>query len=248
MLHKKIAKPSKGTRWAIPDIHGCAKTLETLVLDQIKLTKHDQLFMLGDYIDRGSRSEGVLDFLIDLIAQGYEVHPIRGNHEQSFIEDYQFLLSLSGAGKLLTFYEMCVENRTEKLLDKTGKVKQMYYDFLTNLPYYLVLDDFLLVHAGFSFEKVSPFTEYEDMLWKRHFSQYPLDFSQTGNRRVVVGHSILKLSEIQQFIENKHAILSLDNGCFFPLLNDAEVYQGVYGNLCALNLDTYQLLIQPCID
>jgi serine/threonine protein phosphatase 1 len=248
MLHKKVLKPSKGTRWAIPDIHGCAKTLETMVLHQIKLTRNDQLFMLGDYIDRGSSSEGVLDFLIDLIAQGYEVYPIRGNHEQDFMENYHFFANLSGGSRFHGFYEMCVENRTEKLLDGTGKLKPMYENFLRHLPYYVVLDDFLLVHAGFSFEKQNPFEEYDDMLWKRNFSAFSLDFAQTGNRRVVVGHSILKLSEIQQFVEKKHAILSLDNGCFMSLLNNPEVYQGHYGNLCALNLDTFQLLVQPCVD
>ena len=40
-------------RWIIPDIHGCAKTLKVLLENMLKVTKNDELYFLGDYIDRG---------------------------------------------------------------------------------------------------------------------------------------------------------------------------------------------------
>ncbi len=47
-----------GQRWVISDIHGYAQTFQTLVREKIKLTRNDQLFLLGDYIDRGPDSVG----------------------------------------------------------------------------------------------------------------------------------------------------------------------------------------------
>ncbi|MCD4664857.1 MAG: metallophosphoesterase, partial [Bacteroidales bacterium] len=42
--------------WVIPDIHGCANTLRGLIEDLIQPSKHDWLYFLGDYIDRGPSS------------------------------------------------------------------------------------------------------------------------------------------------------------------------------------------------
>ena len=50
--------------WVIPDIHGCARTLHALIEDNIKPTKHDELYFLGDYIDRGPDSKGVIDMCV----------------------------------------------------------------------------------------------------------------------------------------------------------------------------------------
>ena len=48
-------------RWIIPDIHGCTKTLSVLLENLLKVTKHDELYFLGDYIDRGPDGKGVID-------------------------------------------------------------------------------------------------------------------------------------------------------------------------------------------
>jgi serine/threonine protein phosphatase 1 len=46
-------------RFAISDIHGCARTFGAL-LNKINLSPVDELFLLGDFIDRGPDSKGVL--------------------------------------------------------------------------------------------------------------------------------------------------------------------------------------------
>ena len=51
---------------AIGDIHGCYNNFFQLVNDRIKLTKNDQLVLLGDYIDRGDQSKDVIDFIFQL--------------------------------------------------------------------------------------------------------------------------------------------------------------------------------------
>jgi len=55
----KIEKPSIGRRIAIGDIHGCFKTFKSLLENKIRLKEEDQLFLLGDYIDKGKRNKEV---------------------------------------------------------------------------------------------------------------------------------------------------------------------------------------------
>ena len=68
-------------RFAISDIHGCARTFEAL-LDRIAFTSQDELYLLGDYIDRGGDSKGVLDLIFRFQKEGYAVQCLLGNHEQ----------------------------------------------------------------------------------------------------------------------------------------------------------------------
>jgi len=71
-------------KYVISDIHGCAKTFKALV-DRISFSREDELYLLGDYIDRGPDSKGVIDHIWDLLETGYTVHCLTGNHEQMFL-------------------------------------------------------------------------------------------------------------------------------------------------------------------
>src|SRR4051812_26027312 len=72
--------------FAIGDVHGCALTLKELLLDELKIEKQDEIYFLGDYIDRGSRSKEVIDFILGLKKENYKINTLRGNHEQLFID------------------------------------------------------------------------------------------------------------------------------------------------------------------
>src|ERR1043165_5594237 len=72
--------------FAIGDVHGCALTLKKLLLEEIKIEKEDELYFLGDYIDRGQQSKEVIDFVLELKSQNYKVNTLRGNHEQLFLD------------------------------------------------------------------------------------------------------------------------------------------------------------------
>jgi serine/threonine protein phosphatase 1 len=69
-----------GRTIAIGDIHGCASALRGL-LAEIQPTSGDTLVTLGDYVDRGPDSRGVLDALIEL-KHHCRLVPLLGNHEQ----------------------------------------------------------------------------------------------------------------------------------------------------------------------
>jgi serine/threonine protein phosphatase 1 len=95
---------------AIGDIHGCRTALDHL-LNLIKLRPGDQLITLGDYIDRGPDSKGVIDRLIPLHVAGQLV-PLRGNHElmmlgakEGGLSELGFWLHCGGAEALLSYAE-----------------------------------------------------------------------------------------------------------------------------------------------
>ncbi len=71
---------------AIGDIHGCSKTFEKLLNDKIQITKEDEIYCIGDYIDRGDDRKGVIDLILRLRNEGYNIYTLRGNHEQMMMD------------------------------------------------------------------------------------------------------------------------------------------------------------------
>ncbi len=80
-MHARIVrKPGNFARiLAIGDIHGCAMELRRL-LKTVQPTGDDLIVTLGDYIDRGPNTKGVLEILMDLNQAGNLV-ALRGNHD-----------------------------------------------------------------------------------------------------------------------------------------------------------------------
>jgi len=70
---------------AIGDIHGHRERLEKLI-DQVQPTHADQVVFLGDYIDRGPDSKGVVEYLIQFSEQFPQTVFLRGNHEQLMLD------------------------------------------------------------------------------------------------------------------------------------------------------------------
>ncbi len=75
-------------RFAITDIHGCALTLKALVEEKLKLKKEDELYLLGDLVNKGPDSKGVLDYIRHLQKEQYQVTCLRGNHDQMLLDAY----------------------------------------------------------------------------------------------------------------------------------------------------------------
>lgn len=75
-------------RYVISDIHGCFLTFQEL-LSKIGFSKSDELILLGDYINRGKRSKEVLDTIIELQSQDYQITALRGNHEDMVFDSLE---------------------------------------------------------------------------------------------------------------------------------------------------------------
>jgi serine/threonine protein phosphatase 1 len=89
---------------AIGDIHGCSTALAALI-ELIAPCADDTIITLGDYVDRGIDSKGVLDLLIDL-ADRCRLIPILGNHDEMMLhakdgrDDFRFWLNCGGDAAL----------------------------------------------------------------------------------------------------------------------------------------------------
>ena len=72
--------------FVIGDIHGCCNTFKKLLLEKLGIQKPDKIYCVGDYVDRGNDSKGVIDFIINLRGKGYRIYTLRGNHEQMMLD------------------------------------------------------------------------------------------------------------------------------------------------------------------
>lgn len=77
---------------AIGDVHGCSRAWDAL-LDLVAPAPDDWIVTLGDYVDRGPDSCGVLDRLLKLHASGRLV-ALRGNHEEMMLRARSELAAL----------------------------------------------------------------------------------------------------------------------------------------------------------
>lgn len=224
----RFSKPIIRNRYAIGDIHGCSKTLRAMVEDVLRLGPDDILYLLGDYIDRGPDSKGVLDYLMLLQDDGYDIRPLMGNHENMLIKsisrvDAKFRWLSNGGKQTLNSFNV----------KQPGDIPQKYLDFIASLPKIIALDDYVLVHAGLHFGVPDPITDTPDffLLWERDNKVIP---ELIEGRTLVVGHTMKDLDQIQQSLATQ--CITLDNGCF------DKGHIG-FGNLVALNLDTRELLV-----
>ncbi|MGF1534608.1 MAG: metallophosphoesterase family protein [Bernardetiaceae bacterium] len=222
--------PPGGRRLVIPDIHGCADTLDCL-LERIALTPSDQLFLLGDYINKGPKSRAVVDTLIALQSQDFQVFALRGNHEQ-------MLLRTHAGSRHDQNRRIPRLHRHQGLVDERMQILPKYLPFFENLAFYFDLGDYMLVHAGFNFAQSRPFEDTEAMLWATYFD---LQDAPTLQRRIIHGHHPNYLPFIETALEKNNAIIPLDNGCVYR----RRLHMG---NLLCLNLDTLDLYVQRNIE
>ena len=233
--------------WVTPDIHGCAQTLKALIEDMIQPTKYDHLYFLGDYIDRGPASKDVIDYLMNLQKEEFNLHLLMGNHEEYVLKSYEEELNLK------SFLGIKQKNKKKKEWLTFGGKETMqsfkitdlkdfpmeYLDWMRNLEYYIELDDFILVHAGLNFRIDDPLEDKDAMLWVR---DYDINPSKINNKRIVHGHVPVNLEFIDISIrQNNHKFIDLDNGCYMT-------ERSGFGNLIALELNSMEYRVQYNID
>ena len=213
--------------FAIGDIHGCFDSLKELIELKMQLTPNDRVVMLGDYIDRGSKSKEVIDYLLNLKEKGFQLVTIRGNHEQMLLDAYedQDLVSLwilnGGVATLKSFGIWSVRH-----LDNT------YLDFFNSLPLFYAFNNYLFVHAGFNDRMDNPFEDTYHMIWESK-DQY---FNPMLKDKIIIhGHRVISSTLCDQRIRNRRPVIDLDTGCVF-------VNYSNYGRLTALEINTNTIL------
>lgn len=214
--------------FVIGDIHGCAATLRSLVEERLQPSPPDRIYLLGDLIDRGPDSKGVLDFIFELRKKGLCVESIRGNHEEMLLQsgdDLRCFGLWALNGGLATLSSFRVKDPDD--------IPPLYRIFLESQPHYILLDDFVLVHAGLNFDTPDPFDDTEAMLWTRSPFVDPL---RIGGRRLICGHTPVSRERLEASLNSSK--IMLDNGCVFP-------ERPGFGSLAALELGSMKLFLQP---
>jgi len=175
-------KVRNGRLLAIGDIHGCLDLLQTLI-EQVAPTPEDRMVFLGDYIDRGPYSRGVIDFLLILRQKLPNSIFLKGNHEAMLL-DYldgrnQTLYLVNGGAATLANYQ------------HQGRLcfPAEHLDFLHDLRLYYETEQFVFVHAGLRPGLPPTRQQAEDLLWIREeFLEADYDWGKT----VVFGHTPVK--------------------------------------------------------
>jgi serine/threonine protein phosphatase 1 len=224
-----------GTRlYVVGDIHGCADLLAAmhrLILADADRATADRLVVtyLGDYIDRGPDSKGVVDLLTEHPLPGFESIHLRGNHEQAllgFLDDISIGPDWFSFGGVATFasYGLTAPSEifdVDALLAAQAVLRTQlppsHLDFYRTLGLGHLEGDFLMVHAGLRPDLPLEAQSENDLLWIREpFLRSDADFGVI----VVHGHTIAPAPEI------KTNRIGIDTGAFHTGRLTCAIFQG----------------------
>ena len=260
--------------WVIGDIHGHLETFQTLI-ERLNLSKGsqpiyqkknprkywpsplgDHVICLGDLIDRGPDSLGVLR----LVEDSENIHSIRGNHDEMLRlsvspkhgKMMKSWLKYGGADTLQSF-----SNDPEEQIE----IAREWLPFIESLPTELVLRSHRLIHGGYDLSKSFDNQNNRDRMWSRTI--FGADSPPDPERQIIVGHTTVQAlsrdidgvwdSELEKMVpesgiwasdilldDGRPAVMAIDTGIY---LSDEELPR-----LTALNLLTGEVVSQPRVE
>ncbi len=223
-------KPSGDKRlYAIGDIHGRADLLDQLIArleNEFQLEGDHQVIFLGDYVDRGNDSAGVLDRLIAFGEKYPETIFLKGNHEQAMLdflavpEETESWIDWGGQQALESYgIENVLTSSPSDLRDALADLlPDEHFNFLLNLALLYQDGDYVFVHAGLKPGRPIEQQRERDLLWIRG-EFYNADGEEWTGKCIVHGHTP------QNKPENISWRINVDTGAFSS------------GNLTAVILD-----------
>ncbi len=171
---------------AIGDIHGCSQALAAL-LDAVTPTAEDTIVPLGDYVDRGPDSRGVVDLLIQL-AEQCEVVPLLGNHEAMLLDSLE-------SPECFDFWLRC--GGRETLASYGGAlslIPPLHLAFFHGCRRYYETDSHFMVHANY--DPDLPLDEQTDRLSLWEHIVYRMPPRHASGKTAIVGHTPQSSGEI----------------------------------------------------
>jgi serine/threonine protein phosphatase 1 len=171
---------------AIGDIHGCSIALRTL-LDVVQPGSDDIVIPLGDYVDRGPDSKGVIEIMLGL-EKSTQLKPLTGNHEVLFLDalaeevDVESWLRVGGRETMLSY-------APEGTPMSWQHVPPEHLEFLRQRCLrYWESEHHFFVHANAN--AVFPLSEQSDdwLFWTRFDDSYP----HVSGKMMVCGHTAQK--------------------------------------------------------
>jgi diadenosine tetraphosphatase ApaH/serine/threonine PP2A family protein phosphatase len=171
----------------IGDIHGCYGELQSLV-EKFDPAGNDRIFSVGDVINRGPESGKCISLLKQL-----NVKTIMGNHEHWYLKSYPFN---DNSVPSFNFRKLEIEEHLE---------------WLQSLPYYLIVDDFIIVHAGFDPAVAFKDNSHDTLVSVRTLSHTDLPWfdGYYGTKHIYFGH----WAKLGLFFGKN--VTNLDSGCVY---------------------------------
>jgi serine/threonine protein phosphatase 1 len=212
----------KGQRvYAVGDIHGRLDLLDRL-LDMIadddaaRGDVRTEIVFLGDLIDRGPDSRGVVQRLLEYSRGPMPTRILMGNHEEVFLQaldgDQRALRFLTRIGGRETIFSYGVTPDEYRSLDYDdlgavvrARVPAEHRDFLAGFERWVEIGDYLFVHAGLKPKVALKDQALSDLRWIR--DEFLLHRDSFG-KMVVHGHSITET------VDERTNRIGIDTGAF----------------------------------
>ena len=221
--------------YAIGDVHGQLEELQrVLSLIEADGGPDARVVLVGDYVDRGPDSRGVLQFLIDAQAQGRNWVTLKGNHDRYLRRFLDYMLvhdpatradllwcnpRLGGDKTMASYGVDAEEGAPVDVIHQAAlaAIPQAHREYLANLPLMHQTDELLFVHAGIRPRVALEKQIEDDLVWIR--APF-LDYRKSHGPLVVHGHTSI---EHPEHAGNR---VNLDGGAgyFRPL--HAAVFEG----------------------
>ena len=225
------AVPPNCRIYAVGDIHGRSDLLDRIVHlirdDVAAHPKETILVFIGDYVDRGADSKGVITRLLDLKRE-FTVHFLKGNHDEvllDFLNDpraYRVWCEFGAVETLLSYgVRPPLSEGDDALIDARDRfaraLPQSHRAFLEALSLSFEIGDYFFAHAGIRpgvpFENQQP----NDLLWIREeFLTSTADFGKV----VVHGHTPTRTPT------RKSNRIGIDTGAYSTGRLTAAVFEG----------------------
>ncbi len=184
--------------FAIGDIHGCVGPLKRMLSRVEAYAPEGTIVFLGDYVDRGPDSKGVIDMLMEAAPAGWRWIALKGNHEDMMVgacdgtRDESWWLKNGGIETRMSF---------------GGDIPSDCLDWARALPLYYQDEHRIFVHGGVRegvyFEEQSP----DDFMWTRFAPGYS---SEYWGKHLVHGHTPSPKNPLTTGNRT-----NLDSGCVF---------------------------------
>ena len=187
---------------AIGDIHGCLAALDRL-LDEINPQPEDTVVTLGDYVDRGPDSRGVVDRLIELGSRTHLVG-ILGNHEQMMLDvlrhgDPHHAWLRYGGVETLESYGFNGD------LNFLPPEHDRFFDSLGD---YFESQDYIFMHAAY--DPALPLDQQQTEMLRWYSLTQGIPGPHVSGKIAVVGHTANRAGEI---VDAGH-LLCIDTYCY----------------------------------
>ena len=230
--------------FAIGDVHGHLATLRAL-LHRLRLGPEDRVILLGDAIDRGPNSAGV----VDLLRSHPNLIAIKGNHEHMAVQSIRTDGTFEAWGPWMrrggksTYGSYIVQAEGDLHRAKAKMVDD--FAWLDSLPTQIVLDRHRFVHAGYDPRMPLDMQGEKELLWIRKV-WYDHDAPVDPNRAVFFGHTTTtKLGDAPG--EPAFADHRLNDGRPSWTCMDVGAYNHVAPGIAAIDVSTYRITKQPTL-